>query len=108
MGKRKKQLRQASTWLQVSIVGIQFPVAILIGFFWGRWMDKVFGTWPWLTLIFSVFGITAGFVNLFRITAQASRTEEDQLRPELGLKVYPPEDEEEEEDDEDGYGDSAV
>jgi F0F1-type ATP synthase assembly protein I len=99
MGKRKKQLRQASTWLQVSIVGIQFPVAILIGFFWGRWMDGIFGTWPWLTLIFSGFGIAAGFVNLFRIAAQASRTEEDQLRPELGLKVYPPEDEEEDEDD---------
>jgi hypothetical protein len=43
--------------------------------------------------------IAAGFVNLFRITAQASRSEEDQLRPELGLKVYPPDDEEEQDED---------
>jgi ATP synthase protein I len=99
----KRALRGASTWLNVSIVGIQFPVAIALGYFWGRWMDKHFGTEPWLTLVFSLFGIAAGFVNLFRITAQASRSEEDQLRPELGLKVYPPDDEDDE-TDEDDYG----
>jgi F0F1-type ATP synthase assembly protein I len=103
--KRQRALRGASTWLNVSIVGIQFPVAIAIGYFWGRWMDKVFKTEPWLTLVFSLFGIAAGFVNLFRITAQASRTEEDQLRPELGdITVYPPDDEEDENEDEDDHG----
>jgi hypothetical protein len=41
-------------------------------------------------------------VNLFRITAQASRSEEDQLRPELGpIQVYPPDDDEDEDDDRD-------
>jgi ATP synthase protein I len=103
--KTKKALRQASTWLNVSIIGIQFPVAMLIGFFWGKWMDGIFGTWPWLTMVFSLFGIIAGFVNLFRMTAQASRTEEDQLRPELGLDVYPPD---EEDDDEDRDADSTA
>jgi F0F1-type ATP synthase assembly protein I len=103
--KTKRALRGASTWLNVSIVGIQFPVAIAIGFFFGRWLDTQLGTAPWLMVVFTLFGIAAGFVNLFRITAQASRSEEDQLRPELGLKVYPPDDEDEEDDeDEDGYG----
>jgi ATP synthase protein I len=94
-----RQFRSASTWLNVSIIGIQFPVAIAIGYFFGRFLDRHLGTWPWLTILFSVFGIAAGFVNLFRITAQASRSEEDRLRPELGLKVYPPDDEEEEQDE---------
>ncbi len=76
MGRGKKQLRRARVWLDVSIVGIQFPVAIALGFFFGRWLDAHLGTHPWLTAIFSVFGIAAGFVNLFRITAQASRAEE--------------------------------
>lgn len=94
-----RQFRSASTWLNVSIIGIQFPVAIAIGYFFGRFLDRHLGTWPWLTILFSVFGIAAGFVNLFRITAQASRSEEDRLRPELGLKVYPPDDEEEQDED---------
>ena len=68
----RKTLRNASTWLNVSIVGIQFPVAIAIGFFWGKWLDRHLGTWPWLTGLFSLFGIAAGFVNLFRITAKAA------------------------------------
>lgn len=105
--KTRRALRGASTWLNLSIIGIQFPVAIAIGYFWGRWMDKHLGTEPWLTLVFTLFGIAAGFVNLFRMTAQASRSEEDQLRPELGLKVYPPEDEDEEQENEDDDGTPA-
>jgi ATP synthase protein I len=77
MGRGKKQLRRARLWLDVSIVGIQFPVAIALGFFFGRWLDRQFNTHPWLTMIFALFGIAAGFVNLFRITAQASRAEQE-------------------------------
>jgi len=73
---RKKNLRQASNWLNASIVGIQFPVAMALGYFWGKWMDGVFGTEPWLTIIFSILGIIAGFVNLFRITLATGLQEE--------------------------------
>jgi ATP synthase protein I len=66
---------EARTWLDLSIVGIQFPVAILIGYFFGRWLDGQFGTGMWLTLVFLIFGVAAGFRNLFKITAQAERDE---------------------------------
>jgi ATP synthase protein I len=78
---RKKNLRQASNWLNASIVGIQFPVAMALGYFWGKWMDGIFGTEPWLTIIFSILGIIAGFVNLFRITL-ATGLKEEQLAKE--------------------------
>jgi len=74
---RRRLLRQARTWADLSIIGIQFPVAIAIGFFWGRWLDRNLGTWPYLTAVFSLFGIVAGFINLFRITAKAARDEEE-------------------------------
>lgn len=77
MGRGKKQLRRARLWLDVSIVGIQFPVAIAIGYFSGRWLDTQLNTKPWMTIIFALFGIAAGFVNLFRITAQAERAEKE-------------------------------
>jgi F0F1-type ATP synthase assembly protein I len=82
MARRTKQFRRARIWLDVSVIGIQFPVAIALGFFFGRWLDAQLGTHPWLTGVFSLFGIAAGFVNLFRITAEAGRAEEQMERLE--------------------------
>jgi len=80
---RKKTFRQGSNWLNASIVGIQFPVAMALGYFWGKWMDGIFGTEPWLTFIFAMLGIVAGFVNLFRITLATGREEEKLAQEEL-------------------------
>ena len=87
MARRTKQLRRARIWLDVSIIGIQFPVAIALGYFFGSWLDRLFGTDPWLTIIFALFGITAGFVNLFRITAQAGRAEKQIAELEAAEKA---------------------
>lgn len=76
MKRKRWWLRQATTWADLSIVGIQFPVAIVLGYFWGRWLDGIFGTKPYLTATFALFGVIAGFINLFRITARAAREEE--------------------------------
>jgi ATP synthase protein I len=80
MTRRKKAARQATNWLNASIVGIQFPVAMAIGYFWGKWLDGWLGTEPWMTVVFFILGLVAGFVNLFRITAAAARTEEELSR----------------------------
>jgi len=76
MARPTKQLRRARIWLDVSVIGIQFPVAIALGYFFGRWLDGWFKTAPWTTIVFALFGIAAGFINLFRITAQAAEAEE--------------------------------
>lgn len=57
-------------------------MAIALGFFFGRWLDGLFDTTPWCTVVFSLCGIAAGFVNLFRITAQAARAEAEEARLE--------------------------
>jgi ATP synthase protein I len=56
---------------EASSLGLMFPLAIGIGFGWGWWMDRFFGTYPWLTAIFTGFGLIAGFVNLFRFAARS-------------------------------------
>ena len=61
--------------LNASIIGIQFPVAIAIGYFFGRQLDFWFNTKPWLTAVFSLFGIIAGFINLFQLSATATEHE---------------------------------
>jgi len=50
-----------------SSVGLAFPIAMGIGFLWGRSLDRFLGTWPWCTVVFSVFGVVAGFLNAFRV-----------------------------------------
>ncbi|HUP49887.1 MAG TPA: AtpZ/AtpI family protein [Thermoanaerobaculia bacterium] len=62
-----RQFRQA---LEASSVGLVFPIAIAIGYFWGWLMDRWFGTSPWLSWIFAAFGVIAGFINLFRFAGK--------------------------------------
>jgi ATP synthase protein I len=62
-----RKLRQNKQLLEASSIGLMFPIAIALGYAWGWGMDKLFHTSPWLTWIFTGFGVIAAFVNLFRI-----------------------------------------
>lgn len=52
---------------QVSSLGFAIALAIVIGLALGYWLDRLLGTSPWLTLVFLVLGIVAGFRNLYVI-----------------------------------------
>ena len=62
--KKRSEYRQL---FEASAIGWMFPIAIGLGALWGWGMDKLFGTSPWLTIIFTVFGVIAAFINLFRM-----------------------------------------
>jgi F0F1-type ATP synthase assembly protein I len=64
---REAKRRQFQQLLDASSIGWMFPIAIGLGYLWGWGMDKLFGTTPWLTWIFTAFGMIAAFINLFRI-----------------------------------------
>ena len=49
----------------LSTVGIAMALSIALGAFFGHYLDKVFGTGPWLSLIFLGLGIAAAFRNLY-------------------------------------------
>jgi len=65
-----KQRREFRQLMEASAIGWMFPIAMGLGFAWGYGMDKLFGTWPWLTAIFTLFGTVAAFVNLFRMAGK--------------------------------------
>ena len=44
-----------------------FPLSIGAGYLLGWGGDKLFGTKPWLTYIFTALGVAAAFINLFKI-----------------------------------------
>jgi len=66
-GGQDAKFRERRQLLEASSIGWMFPIAMGIGFGWGWGMDKLFGTKPWLTYIFTALGVAAAFVNLFKI-----------------------------------------
>lgn len=62
-----KKRREFKQLFEASAIAWMFPLALGLGFLWGYGMDKLFGTWPWLSVIFTIFGVIAAFVQLFRI-----------------------------------------
>ena len=62
-----KDRREYRKMLEASALAWMFPISIGLGALWGWGMDKLFGTWPWLTAIFSILGLAAAFIHLFRI-----------------------------------------
>jgi|GEM_PF-1960832 len=66
----------ANALYELATVGLVFPLATLIGFGLGYWLDGLMGTGPWLKVVLTAFGIIAAFVNLFRAgTKSDGRTE---------------------------------
>ena len=54
-------------------VGTEIVASTMIGLGLGYFLDKWLGTRPWLLILFFLFGVAAGFLNLYR----ALRTERE-------------------------------
>ncbi len=76
----KQQKREFIRYLSIaSNVGINLVVSIFVGFAIGYGLDKLFGTSPYLTIIFFVLGIITGFKYLFKIALRAGNNKESQM-----------------------------
>lgn len=62
-----KQVFEAST------VGIHLVLSIFLGLAIGYGLDALFNTFPYLSVIFFIMGIIAGFREVFRIAKKAGR-----------------------------------
>ena len=55
----------------LSTMGLAMGLSLAIGALVGYYLDRKFGTDPWLTLIFLGFGIVAAFRNLYILYKKA-------------------------------------
>lgn len=55
-------------WADYSSVGLMFPVSIAVGFAMGYGLDRWLNTEPIFMIVLSLYGVAAGFVNLFKVT----------------------------------------
>jgi len=59
---------------RLSTIGMSLVAATAIGLLIGYGLDSWLNTRPWLTMVFALFGIAAGFLNLFRDVGLIGRT----------------------------------
>ncbi len=50
-------------------VGLEIVTAMMLGLGLGWLLDRRLGTFPWMILLFGLFGLAAGLVNLWRVLA---------------------------------------
>ena len=65
---RNKQPWRAETKriAALSSLGLMLPSSIAVGLFIGYFLDKAFGTRPWMLILFFFFGTVSGIYNLLR------------------------------------------
>jgi ATP synthase protein I len=65
-------------YLSNASIGIEMGAALVVGMAIGWFLDRTFGTKPWCLVIFTGFGIVAGFRNML-VAARKAAAEEDRL-----------------------------
>ena len=75
MDNQKRDLLQSLA--MVSSMGISVVLAIAIGVWFGLTLDRWLGTQPWFFYIFLLFGIAAGFKNIYVIAGREIRRNDD-------------------------------
>lgn len=66
---RRGSLRALTQFGELLSLGFSLALSIVIGVAVGHYLvDGWLGTAPWGLIVFTLFGIVAGFLNLYRIT----------------------------------------
>lgn len=61
-------------------LGLQFALAIVLFVYLGQWLDRRFGTEPWLLLIGVFVGAGGGFYSIYRKLMADLRRDEERRR----------------------------
>jgi len=61
---------------QFAGVGLQFALSILVFVYVGNWLDRRFGTAPWMLLAALFFGAGGSFYSMYRKLMAAQEREE--------------------------------
>lgn len=93
-GKKDKDVKKSENGLNrnfwqamnASSAGLVFFLSIAIGGVIGYYLDKFFGTKPYLLLFFLVMGIIAGFRNLWLFVERSRKSGEDEDEKKDGKK----------------------
>lgn len=63
--------------METSSIGIHLVVSTFAGLAIGYFLDSFFSTSPWLTIVFLIIGIIAGFRELIRVARKEGSDDKD-------------------------------
>ena len=66
MGKKGRLDADFKRLAELSSLGLMLPSSIAIGLFFGYILDRLFGTHPWLIIVFFLFGVASGLFSLLK------------------------------------------
>ena len=72
---KKEKFKHSESMGIAYLMGVHLVSGVIVGIVIGYYLDKYFETKPWLTLVFLVLGIIAGYRNLFREMKRIQRIE---------------------------------
>jgi len=62
---------------QALSLATNMAASVAVGFFLGDFLDKRFGTWPWLTILFFLLGTATGMKMTYQAVSGKIETPED-------------------------------
>ncbi len=65
-------------------IGLEMGICVFLGVVIGAYLDKFLHTEPWLTILFTLFGIIAGFKSLYKLAHDLMKREAEEARHENG------------------------
>jgi ATP synthase protein I len=68
---RKSDATMLRTAYELSAGMLSFIVAIALGWWFGRTLDRWLGTGRWMTAVFLALGLVAGVLNVYRTLSRA-------------------------------------
>lgn len=75
----RRGTRRTAGWeraLRYSTAGLELALSVVVGYFFGRWLDGKLGTDPYLMIAFVVLGTFAGMRGLYRTAKRAMRDQD--------------------------------
>ncbi|MBS3780344.1 MAG: AtpZ/AtpI family protein [Desulfovermiculus sp.] len=78
--KKKVDKEYWDSLLRASLLGIHLVATTFIGLAIGYFLDLWLETKPWLTLVFLILGIAAGFKNMFEEVKKIQKSDEQASR----------------------------
>lgn len=68
--KEARGLNEATTYGIATRLVAELIAGLLVGVLLGWYLDQLFGTKPWLMIVFIIVGVAAGIVNVMRAARQ--------------------------------------
>ncbi|ATY86247.1 hypothetical protein CVV65_16010 [Kyrpidia spormannii] len=66
-GRGSEERRSWRAFALVSGIGVELAAAVLAGVYLGRWLDRLWGTSPWMLLVGVLLGLAAGILGVVHL-----------------------------------------